>query len=73
MKALGDFLANIYWIVLAVAAAPILIGFVLRKIAGKHAPTHYETATQAELDAAEQRRERLKSEENWLRANGVID
>lgn len=38
---LNDFAVQLYLTVLAIAAAPILLSWVLRRIAGKHAPVHY--------------------------------
>jgi membrane-bound acyltransferase YfiQ involved in biofilm formation len=47
---LNDFAVQLYLTLLAIAAAPILLSWGLRRIAGKHAPV-YEQPKQEEDDA----------------------
>lgn len=44
-----EVLKTAYWYALALAATPIVVGYVLRKIAGKHAPTSYRTDTPEQI------------------------
>ena len=47
----NDFAVQLYLTILAIAAAPILLSWVLRRIAGKHAASHADrTYQQAEDD-----------------------
>ena len=41
----NDFAVQLYLTILAIAAAPILLSWVLRRIAGKHAPDYADTPT----------------------------
>ena len=61
---LNDFAVQLYLTLLAIAAAPILLSWGLRRIAGKHAPV-YEQSKQEEDDALEQRRLDYEDDDWW--------
>lgn len=63
---------QVFWIVLFVFAAPIIISPLLRWVAGEHAPV-YEVETDEEAD--ERRRLRKKAEDDhWnLKNLDIID
>jgi hypothetical protein len=47
---LNDFAVQLYLTLLSIAAAPILLSWVLRRIAGKHAPEYPVAQARAEDD-----------------------
>ncbi|WP_194945298.1 hypothetical protein [Limnohabitans sp. DM1] len=53
-----ELLHYLYIHALIIFSIPIVLGVVLRKIAGKHAPTHYP-----ELETPEEKRARKRREE----------
>ena len=64
-----ELLEYLYIRALIICSIPIVLGFILRKIAGKHAPTHYpEFETPAEKrirKRKEEARRRKEDDDVW--------
>lgn len=66
----SEILEQLFWFVFALAVAPIVIGFLLRQIAGKHAPAYYETETDEETEERQKRQAKRRDDDhqdNWWR------